>query len=354
MRHLILCGAAALALVACNQSAGKQDGKAANGARGGAVVLIDGSSTVFPISEALGEEFQKSTGTRVTVGLSGTGGGFKKFCRGETDISGASRPVKKEEVELCRRNGVEYIELPVALDALAVIVNPGNNWAACVDVADLKKIWEPRAQGKVKAWSQVKAGWPNRPLQLFGAGTDSGTFDYFTKAINGEEGASRGDYTATEDDNVTITGVANDQNAIGYLGMAYANENQGKVKAIGIRQKDGGCVTPSVEAARNATYQPLSRPLFYYVSRKSADAKAHVRDFVAFAVGPRSAAMVREVGYVPLPERAYTLAVAKFNARTTGSYFGGGSKVGVTVDELLADAGGGASKAPAAAGAAGQ
>jgi phosphate transport system substrate-binding protein len=209
----LICGAAIAALLAgCGQEGGATDPNA--------IVQIDGSSTVFPISEALGEEFQGASGTRVTVGLSGTGGGFSKFCRGETDISGASRPIKQEEMDLCAENGVEYIELPVALDALAVIVNPDNDWADCMTIAELNTIWRPEAQGQVTRWNQARPGFPDQPLVLFGAGTDSGTFDYFTAAINGEEGSSRGDYTATEDDNVTITGVGGDPNAIGYLGHA--------------------------------------------------------------------------------------------------------------------------------------
>ena len=337
LKKILFCGAAAL-LTACgggDQTA--SNGKAPAGAAG-AIVLIDGSSTVFPIAEALGEEFQKASGVRVTVGVSGTGGGFKKFCRGETDISGASRPIKAEEMALCKESGIEYIELPVALDALAVVVNPANNWADCLTVDELKKIWEPAAQGKVSSWSQARAGFPAAPLKLFGAGTDSGTFDYFTAAINGKEGESRGDYTATEDDNVTITGVAGDKNAMGYLGLAYVTENAGKVKAVTIRQKDGSCAGPSVEGARNATYQPLSRPLFFYVNKKYADERKHVQDFVAFAFDPaRSEALVSEVGYVSLPSEAYTQAKGKFDARRTGTYFGGTSKVGVTLAELLAD-----------------
>ncbi|MBN9555562.1 MAG: phosphate ABC transporter substrate-binding protein PstS family protein [Alphaproteobacteria bacterium] len=341
MKKLILCGVATLALAACDQNASKGGSEAANSApaASGQVVLIDGSSTVYPISEALGEEFQKSSGTKVTAGLSGTGGGFKKFCRGETDISGASRPIKKEEIELCKQNGVEYIELPVALDALAVIVNPDNAFVDCMTVAELKTIWQPGAQGKVTTWKQVRASWPNEPLKLFGAGTDSGTFDYFTAAINGKEHESRGDYTATEDDNVTITGVSGDKDALGYLGLAYVTENAGKVKPVPIRQADGKCVLPSVQAARDATYQPLSRPLFYYVNKKYADERPHVREFIKFAFNPaESEKLVGEVGYVPLPAEAYTLALAKFDARKTGTYFGGGSKIGVTMQELLSDA----------------
>jgi phosphate transport system substrate-binding protein len=335
MKKLVLCGVAALALAACNQNAPAAKG----GADSNAIVLIDGSSTVYPITEALGEEFQKANGTRVTVGLSGTGGGFKKLCRGEIDIASASRPIKGEEVELCKQNGVEFIELPVALDALAVIVNPANTFVDCLTVAELKTIWAPEAQGKITTWNQVRPGFPAESMKLFGAGTDSGTFDYFTAAINGKEGASRGDYTATEDDNVTITGVGGDNGSLGFLGLAYLTENLGKVRAVPIRQGNGACIAPSVEAARDASYQPLSRPLFIYINKKHADERPHVSDFVKFAFSPaESEKLVAEVGYVPLPTVAYSLALAKFDARKTGSYFGGGSKVGVTVEELLADA----------------
>jgi len=336
-----LFGVAGLAmmLAACGQPAEKKTAEQAKAASG-AVLLIDGSSTVYPISEALGEEFQKTSGTRVTVGLSGTGGGFKKFCRGEIDIAGASRPIKAEEAKACADAGIEYIELPVALDALAVVVNPGNTFVDCLTVDELKKLWEPAAQGKVTTWKQVRASFPNQPVKLFGAGTDSGTFDYFTKAVNGKEGDSRGDYTATEDDNVTINGVAGDAGALGYLGLAYVTENAGKVKAVPIRQKDGKCVGPSAQTARDATYQPLSRPLFYYVNKKYADERPHVPAFIKFAFdATNSEKLVAEVGYVPLPAQSYSLAVTKFDGRKTGSFFDGGSKIGVTVEELLADAG---------------
>ena len=343
----------AVLATACGGSDDSDSGGQTSGRGGGqsaGVVLIDGSSTVFPISEALGEEFQRETRGRVTAGLSGTGGGFKKFCRGEIDIAGASRPIKAEEAEACRAAGVEFIELPVALDALAVIVHPSNAFVDCLTVAELKKLWSPEAQGKVTTWDQVRAGWPKQPVRLFGAGTDSGTFDYFTKAINGEEGASRGDYTATEDDNVTITGVSRDQYAMGYLGLAYVTENAGKVKAVPIRQADGRCIAPSAQAARDSSYQPLSRPLFYYVNRKFAEERPHVTSFMAFAFNPEvSAELVSQVGYVPLPTQAYALAKGKFDRRVTGSHFQGGSKVGVTVEEMLADAGGAPASAPAAA-----
>jgi phosphate transport system substrate-binding protein len=327
----------ALALAACSP---KVDGKSAasKGASGTAVLLIDGSSTVYPISEALGEEFQKESGTRVTVGLSGTGGGFKKLCRGEIDIAGASRPIKAEEAKACVDAGIEFIELPIALDALAIVVNQSNKFVDCLTVAELKKLWEPAAQTKITNWKQVRASFPDQPIKLFGAGTDSGTFDYFTKAVNGEEGASRGDYTATEDDNVTISGVSGDANALGYLGLAYYSENKTKVRAAPIRQVDGKCVSPSSETARDASYQPLSRPLFYYVNKKYAAERPHLKAFMTYAfTAKHSEELVAEVGYVPLPEQAYTLALAKFTAGLSGSYFNGGSKVGVTMEELLAD-----------------
>ena len=288
----------------------------------------------------MAEEFQKAQAGKIlaTVGNSGTGGGFKKFCRAETDITGASRPIRTEEIELCKQNGVEFIELPVAIDALATIVNPGNDWAACMSVAELKKIWEPEAQTKVLNWNQVRDGFPDARLGLFGAGTDSGTYDYYTLAINGTEHASRGDYTATEDDNITIQGVSGDKNGIGFLGLAYLTENVGKVKPVAIRQDDGSCVEPSIETATSGTYQPLTRPLFYYVSKKAADEKEHVRAFAAFLFDAKNQEeLVSEVGYVALPAEAAGLALQKFEKRITGSHFEGGSKIGVTVTDLVKD-----------------
>ena len=213
-------------------------------------VAIDGSSTVFPVSEAFAEEFQIETGARVTVGVSGTGGGFRRFCRGETDISGASRPISASEIEACEEAGIEYIELPIALDAIAVIVNPQNDWVECMTVDELKTIWEPEAQGTIETWSQVRDAFPDQELSLYGPGVDSGTYDYFTAAIVGEEHSSRGDFTATEDDNIIIQGVSTDEGALGFLGLAYLTENEGLVKAVGIEQEDGSCVLPSVETAR--------------------------------------------------------------------------------------------------------
>ncbi len=299
------------------------------------VVKIDGSSTVFPVSEALAEEFQKETGVRATVGLSGTGGGFKKFCRGDTDFSGASRPIRSGEMEKCENNGIEYIELPIAMDGLANIVHPDNDWVQCMTVAELGKIWEPEAQGKIDNWNQVRDSFPDRPLRLFGAGVDSGTYDYYTKAIVGKEHSSRGDYTATEDDNVTIQGVSTDENALGFLGLAYLEENKNKVKGIGVKPEGGECVKPTPETAADGSYQPLTRPLFLYV-KNSALEKEHVKQFVDFMLkAENTRPLVAEVGYVPLPAKAFDLAAKKVDNRKTGTFFGGTSKIGVSIEDLL-------------------
>nr|WP_197721884.1 PstS family phosphate ABC transporter substrate-binding protein [Sulfuritortus calidifontis] len=300
------------------------------------LVKVDGSSTVFPITEAVAEEFQKSvkSKTKVTVGISGTGGGFKKFCRGETDISDASRPILKKEMEDCKKAGIEYIELPVAFDALTVIINPKNTWAGELTVAELKKMYEPSAQGKVNNWNQIRAGFPNAPLKLAGAGADSGTFDYFTEAVVGKAKSSRGDYMATEDDNVTIQFVSRDPNAIGYLGLAYYVENKDKVKAVGIKVDDKSpTVLPSLETVNKGTYQPLSRPIFIYINRKSAD-NPEVAAFVEYYM-KHGAKLSKEVGYVDLPAKAYTMALDNFKRRKTGTAFGGEAEVGVSVEELL-------------------
>lgn len=296
-------------------------------------IKIDGSSTVYPISEAVAEEFQKAhPNVKVVVGISGTGGGFKKFCAGETDISNASRPIKASEMETCQKNGIEFIELPVAYDALSVVVNPQNDWVACITVAELKKIWEPEAQGKITRWNQVNPQWPDAPLTLFGPGTDSGTFDYFTEAVVGKEDASRGDYTASEDDNVLVQGVANDKYALGYFGLAYYLENQDKLKALAI-DNGKGCIAPSEQTVRDGTYQPLSRPLFIYVNRKAAD-RPEVEAFVRFYLtqGP---ALAKQVGYIPLPDTVYQLALQRFESRKVGTVFKGGSQVGVSMEDLL-------------------
>jgi phosphate transport system substrate-binding protein len=298
------------------------------------IVEIDGSSTVFPVTEAVAEEFQqaKKGKIKVTVGISGTGGGFKKFCRGETDIQDASRPILKQEMEACKSAGVEYIELPVAFDALTVIVNPKNNWASSMTVAELKKIWEPAAQGKVTNWNQVRSSWPNVPLKLFGAGADSGTFDYFTEAITGKSKSSRGDFTASEDDNVLVQGVANDVNALGFFGYAYYAENSKKLKAVAI-DNGKGPVSPSEKTVLDGSYQPLSRPIYIYVSKKAL-AKPEVREFAEFYL-KNAPKLVKEVKYVPLPDKVYAVGASRLKNGKAGTAFGGSAEVGVTIDDLV-------------------
>jgi len=298
-------------------------------------VKIDGSSTVFPITEAMAEDFQKAKKgkIRVTVGISGTGGGFKKFCRGETDISDASRPILQKEMDDCRAAGVQYIELPVAYDALTVVIHPDNKWAQTLTVAELKKMWEPAAQGKVKTWKQVNPAWPDQPLKLFGPGADSGTFDYFTEAVNGKAKSSRGDFTASEDDNVLVQGVSRDVNALGYFGFAYYVENKDKLRAVRIADKAGQGVEPSFETVINGTYQPLARPIFIYINSKSLE-RPEVREFVEFYMN-NAEALVREVKYVPLPAKAYAYNIEHANKKVLGTKFGGGNKVGLTIEQLM-------------------
>jgi len=301
------------------------------------VVKIDGSSTVFPITEGVAEDFQKAkkNAVKVTVGISGTGGGFKKFCRGETDISNASRPILKKEMEDCKAAGVEYYELPVAFDALTVVTNPKNTFLKQITVDELKKIWEPAAQGKITRWNQVNPAWPDAPIKLFGAGADSGTFDYFTEAINGKSKASRGDFTASEDDNVLVQGVSQDVNAIGYFGYAYYAENQARLKAVPIVEKAGKpAVAPSEKTVLDGSYQPLSRPIFIYVNVKSM-AKPEVKEFIEYMM-KETPKIAKEVKYVPLPAKAYTLNLEHLAKGKKGTVFGGTAEVGVTIDELLA------------------
>ncbi|MBM4262652.1 MAG: PstS family phosphate ABC transporter substrate-binding protein [Deltaproteobacteria bacterium] len=299
------------------------------------IVQVDGSSTVSPVTEAVAEEFQKAKKgkVKVTVGIAGTGGGFKKFCRGETDVSNASRPILKQEIAACKGSGVEFIELPVAYDALTIIVNPKNDWVKSLTVADLKKMWEPGAQGKVTNWNQVRSEWPNAPLKLFGPGADSGTFDYFTEAIVGKAKSSRGDFTASEDDNVLVQGVANDRNALGYFGFAYYVENQKKLKGVAI---DGGKgpVAPSAKAVEDGSYQPLSRPIFIYVSKKAMDSKPEVREFVEFSL-KEAPKLVPQVKYVALPAKAYSIGMDHLKKNKTGTVFDGTAEIGVKIEDLL-------------------
>ncbi|OGP82016.1 MAG: protein sphX [Deltaproteobacteria bacterium RBG_16_54_11] len=298
------------------------------------IIKIDGSSTVYPITEAVAEEFQKAKkGTvKVTVGISGTGGGFKKFSRGETDISDASRPITQKEIEACKEAGIQYIELPVAYDGLAVMVNPKNSWVTSMTVAQLKRIWEPAAEGKVTKWSYVNSAWPDVALKLYGPGVDSGTFDYFTEAIVGKSRASRGDFTASEDDNVLVQGVASDKGGLGFFGYAYYAENSDKLKLVAI---DGGKgpVLPSEKTVMDGTYYPLSRPIFIYVNKKSAQ-RPEVKEFVDFYL-KNAPTLVKQVKYIPLPDMAYKLAAERFSKRVTGTVFGGEAKVGVKIEDLL-------------------
>lgn len=306
------------------------------GAHGQAIVKVDGSSTVYPVTEAVAEDFQKAKkgAIKVTVGISGTGGGFKKFCRGETDISNASRPILKQEMEACAQAGIRYYELPIAFDALTVVINPKNTFVTQLTVEQLKKMWEPAAQGKVTTWKQVDSSFPDAPLKLFGAGSDSGTFDYFTEAVVGKAKSSRGDYTASEDDNVLVQGVSRDVNGIGYFGYAYYAENKDKLKAVPIVNKSGKPVTPGEKAVIDGSYNPLSRPIFIYVNEKSLD-KPDVKEFVEYYL-KNASRLATEVKYVPLPAKAYTTAVEHLQKKKLGTVFGGESDVGVTIDSLLA------------------
>jgi phosphate transport system substrate-binding protein len=297
-------------------------------------VNIDGSSTVFPISEAISESFSKANaGKKVAVAQSGTGGGFKKFCRGETDISGASRPILQKEIDACKEKGIEYLEIPIAYDALTVVINPANTWAKNLTVADLKKMWEKDAMGKVMKWKDINPTFPDAKLNLFGAGSSSGTFDYFTEAINGKAKEGRGDYTATEEDNVIVKGVTSDKNALGYFGYAYYEANKTKLTAVGI-DSGKGPVLPSAETVKDGTYTPLSRPLFIYVSSKSLE-KPDVKAFVDYYMAqvPKTSA---EVKYISLPEAAYTKINEKVKAKKFGTVFGGKEAIGLKIDEILA------------------
>ncbi len=299
------------------------------------VIRIDGSSTVFPVAEAVAEEFQldQRGRVRVTVGLSGTGGGFKKLCRGDADISNASRPILKEEMDSCRAAGIGFIELPIAFDAITVVVHPQNDWVKTLTVADLKKIWEPAAQATIMRWTQVRPEWPDAPLMLFGPGADSGTFDYFTEAIVGKAKSSRGDFAASEDDNVLVQGVENNKVSLGYFGFAYYVSHQERMRAVPIVNSKGTAILPSIASVTDGSYEPLSRPLFVYVSATAAQ-RPEVRKFIEFYMteGPPLAA---EVGFVPLPERASQLALKHFRDGRLGSVFGGIPEVGVTIEELL-------------------
>jgi phosphate transport system substrate-binding protein len=298
-------------------------------------IKIDGSSTVYPITELIVNEFnsQNQAPVDVQVEFSGTVGGFEKFCRGETDINNASVPIPKSAMELCKSNKIPYIELPVGFDALTVVINPNNDFAETMTVEELKTIWEPASQGKITRWNQVNPNWKDQPLNLFGPGKDSGTFEYFTTVIMGEENASRNDYVFSEDDEAIANGVIQDPNALGYFGYAYYQEHQDKLKAVGINNGDGA-VLPSVDTVKNSSYQPLSRPLFIYVNAKTAQENPSLAKLVEFYLQKASTA-VTQVGYVPLPDSAYQLAKIHFEKNQVGTVFNGSPIVNASINELL-------------------
>jgi len=317
----------AFALAGCGQ---RESSTADSQAR----IRIDGSSTVFPIGEAFAEEFQrqKRRAVRITVGISGTGGGFKKFCRGETDIQNASRPIVTGEMALCAAAGIRYFELPIAFDAITVAISPANEWLSSITVDQLRTMWSPDAQGTITRWNQVDPAWPDEEFALFGAGSDSGTFDYFTEAIAGKARASRGDYTASEDDNVLVQGIETNRNALGYLPFSYYAPHTARLKALAISSGEQA-VLSSLENVTNGSYQPLSRPLFLYVSEKAAE-RAEVREFVEYAL-KQGVPLIEEVYYLPLSSEAYAKAWENFTGGKLGTAFGGVPEVGLRVEEIL-------------------
>ncbi|GET43940.1 PstS family phosphate ABC transporter substrate-binding protein [Microseira wollei] len=298
-------------------------------------IKIDGSSTVFPITDAIAKEYKKTKQNKVEIqaAFSGTSGGFRKFCAGETDISDASRPINAEEMKACNQAGVRFIELPVAFDALTVVVNPQNTWAQDITRAELKKLWEPAAEGKITKWNQIRSSWPDRPINLYGAGKDSGTFDYFTEATVGQPKASRNDYTASEDDNVLVQGVAKDPNALGYFGFGYFEDNQDKLKALAI-DNGKGAILPSRETVEKAQYQPLARPLFIYVNVRYNQMKPELREFVKFYLN-NAKRIVENANYIPLPEEGYHISKIHFESGKVGTVFEGKSELNLTIGELL-------------------
>lgn len=310
MKFNILTIMAVFLLASCG-GGGSKKGSELSGA-----IKIDGSSTVYPITEAVAEEFRVDhPDVKVTVGISGTGGGFQKFSRGETDLSDASRPIKEKEIESCEENNISYVDLTVAYDGLAVIVNPENDWVDHFTVEELNKLWEPAAQGKIMKWNQIREEWPDEEIHLFGPGVASGTYDYFTEAVVGESGSSRGDFTASEDDNVLVQGVAGDKYGLGFFGLAYYEENADKLRLVSVDGGEGP-VAPSIETVSNGTYSPLSRPLFLYVNSTAAK-RPEVQKFIKFYL-ENAPVLSEEVGYVPLPDEEYTKQKDKFKSFVAG------------------------------------
>ncbi|MGY6529390.1 MAG: PstS family phosphate ABC transporter substrate-binding protein [Cyanobacterium sp.] len=325
IQTILLCIGLGISAQACGNSVAQESQS----------ISIDGSSTVFPITDLITRNFnaENESEISVNVGFSGSVGGFRKFCNGETDINNASVPIPKQAMEECKKNGVAYIELPVAFDALTVVVNPNNNWLESITVEELKTMWQPRAENQVVRWNQVNSSWPENTLNLFGPGRDSGTFEYFTGAIMGETKASRNDYVFSEDDDALVNGVAQDGNALGYFGYAYYEQNQDKLKALAIDSGEGA-VFPSDETIINNTYRPLTRPLFIYVNAKSAQDNPALKTFVEYYLESASR-IVREVGYLPLPDSAYDVGLIHFNTHQVGTVFNGEAVFNVSINELL-------------------
>lgn len=311
MKKLVFILSITLIMGACgNKKEQKENNSETTQLKG--TISIDGSSTVFPITEAVAEEFRNvQPNVKVTIGVSGTGGGFQKFSRGETNLSNASRPIKDKEIAACKENNINYLELEVAYDGLAVLVNPENTWVDSFTVEELKKIWEPAAQGKIMKWNQIRPEWPNEEIHLFGPGVASGTFDYFTEAIVGKSGSSRGDFTASEDDHVLVQGIAGDKFSLGFFGLAYYAENKDKLTLIGVHNGET-VVKPTLETVRNGTYSPLSRPLFIYVNSTSVKSP-EVIEFVNFYID-NAGKLSEDVGYIPLPAELYTKQKENFKS----------------------------------------
>lgn len=337
MGGLVACGGGTdTATEGTETEAGGEETTAEGGTGLSGDVLVDGSSTVFPIAEAMAEEFMaENPDVRVTVGVSGSGGGFEKFCAGETDISNASRPIKESEIAACEEAGIEFIEVPIAYDGITVIVNDENDWAQCLTPDQLGTMWEPAAEGTITNWQQIDESYPDQELGLYGPGTDSGTYDYFTEAVGAGEGESRGDYTASEDDNVIVQGVQADPGGLGFLGFAYYDENRDTLKAVDVENSNGECVSPSTETIADGTYNPLARPIFYYVKKESYENKPQVAAFAEYMIAADNSNLVTEVGYIGLPEEIQTKAQARLEEGTTGSIFGGGSSLGVKLGDKL-------------------
>lgn len=312
MKKLVFILSLALVVVACGDKKTQKENKEDGTSKLSGTIKIDGSSTVFPVTEAVAEEFRAvQPDVKVTIGVSGTGGGFKKFSRGETNLSNASRPIKDKEIAACAENNISYLELEVAYDGLAVLVNPENDWVDNFTVEELKKIWEPAAQGVIMKWNQIRPEWPNEEIHLFGPGVASGTYDYFTEAVVGKSGSSRGDFTASEDDHVLVQGIAGDKYSLGFFGLAYYSENKDKLTLIGVNNGEK-VVKPTLETVSNGTYSPLSRPLFVYVNSTSVKSP-EVVEFVNFYID-NAAELSEDVGYIPLPAELYTKQKENFKA----------------------------------------